>query len=300
MRAKLIYNPASRGAVGPWRQRRIERALLAGGIETEVCTAVRPGDARQYAVSARDGSCGMVLCAGGDGTINEVINGIAGSNLLLGILPMGTGNVLAWELGIPLDPLGACAVVTGGMERTIDLGRSSGGHYFSCMTGVGIDAQIVREVTPAAKGLLGSLAYLIGGIGTLIHHGLTELSIEMDGRKPPVVGYATVICNAARYGGRFRLCPAAVIDDGWFDVCILQKRDSLALLRSGISVIMNNHQRMQGISFTRARSVLVSSSQKVLVQSDGDIIGATPMGFSIAPRALRVMVPRVEGRGGAA
>lgn len=299
MRAKLIYNPASRGMVGTSRQRKIERALLDGGIELEVFTALRPGDARQHAVSARDGSCQMVITAGGDGTIHEVINGIAGSNLVLGVLPMGTGNVLAWELGIPLDPQAACGVLTGGTERVIDLGRSTDGRYFSCMAGVGIDAQVVREVTSVAKGLFGSFAYLIGGIGILIHRGLTELSIEMDGHKPPVVGYATVICNAAHYGGRFRLCPSAVIDDGLFDVCILQKRDSIALLRSGISVIMNNHRRMRGISFNRASSVLVSSPHKVLVQSDGDIIGATPIGFSIVPRALRVMVPREPAGGGA-
>ena len=295
MRAKLIYNPTSRGAVGPWRLKRIERALIDGGLDVEVCTAAQPGDARQCAVSARDGSFRMVISAGGDGTIHEVINGIAGSDLVLGILPMGTGNVLAWELGIPLDPLDACQVLTAGIERTIDLGRSTDGRYFSCMAGVGIDAQIVRDVPPLAKGLLGGFAYLLG-IGTLFHRGLTELAIEMDGRKPTVVGYATVICNSAHYGGRFRICADAVIDDGWLDVCILQKRDSLALLRSGISVIMNNHQRMENVSFTRVRSVLVSSSQKALVQSDGDIIGTTPIGFSVVPRALRVMVP--TGRGG--
>lgn len=293
MRAKLIYNPASGGAVGPGRLRKIERALAGGGIEAQVCIAVQPGDARQHSVSARDGSFRMVICAGGDGTIHEVINGIAGSDLVLGILPMGTGNVLAWELGIPLDPMAACGVLKSGRERIIDLGRSSDGRYFSCMAGVGIDAQAVRGVQRVEKGIFGGLAYMASALRTLVHRGFTELAIGMDGR-PPVVGYATVICNSAHYGGRFRLCPSAVIDDGWLDVCILQKRDSLALLRSSVSVIMNNHSRVENISFTRARMVLVSSEQKALVQTDGDIIGTTPIGISIVPRALRVMAPRED------
>ncbi len=299
MRAKLIYNPAAGRAAGASRMRKIMRSLADGGIEAEIGVVGRPGDARQFAVSARDGSFDMVICAGGDGTIHEVINGIAGSNLLLGVLPMGTGNVLAWDLDLPLDPVEACEVLKLGAERTIDLGRSSDGRYFSCMAGVGIDAQIVRDVPPLAKGILGSFAYMLSGIRTLVHHGLTELSIGMDGR-PPVLGYAAVICNSTHYGGRFKLCPSAVIDDGWLDVAILQKRDSLALLRSSLSVIMDNRPRKETISFTRARMVLVNSAQKTLVQSDGDIIGATPIGFSIAPRALRVMAPARKPGGGAA
>lgn len=294
MRAKLIYNPSSGGAVGSARLKRIRRCLADGGIDAELCTVERPGDARQFAVSARDGSFDMVVSAGGDGTIHEIINGIAGSNLLLGVLPMGTANVLAWDLGLPLDPLAACEVLKFGRERTIDLGRSSDGRYFSCMAGVGIDAQIVREVPTIAKGIFGGVAYLVSGIGTLIHHGLTELSIGMDGR-PPVVGYATVICNSTHYGGRYKLCPNAIIDDGWLDVAILQKRDSLALLRSSLSVIMDNRPHKETISFTRARMVLVSAPHRTLVQLDGDIIGTTPIGISIAPRALRVMAPAQIG-----
>ncbi|MCX6339159.1 MAG: diacylglycerol kinase family lipid kinase [Candidatus Aureabacteria bacterium] len=291
MRAKLIVNPTSGRAASAARLRRIERVLTEKGFCLETFTAVQPGEARHLACSARDGSFQMVICAGGDGTIHEVINGIAGSDLILGILPMGTGNVLAWEMEIPLDPLRACEVLTRGKVKTIDLGLTSVGRYFSCMAGVGLDAQVVREVDPTVKGFLGMFAYPIAAVRAVIHYGLPELTIDIDGQKPSLSGYSMVVCNSRHYGGRFTLCPDAAIDDGWLNVCILQKRYASVILRSGLSVLLNTHRALEGITFHRGQSVNVSSAHKVLVQSDGDIIGTTPIGFSIAPRALKVMAP---------
>jgi len=291
MRAKLILNPASGHAASAARLRRIERVLTEKGFSLETFTAVQPGEARQQAVSARDEPFQMVICAGGDGTIHEVVNGIAGSDLILGILPMGTGNVLAWEMGIPLDPLRACEVLAGGRVKTIDLGLTSVGRYFSCMAGVGLDAQVVREVDPAVKGFLGRIAYPIAAVRAVLHYDLPELIIDIDGQKPLRSGYSVVVCNSRHYGGRFMLCPEASIDDGWLDVCILQKRHASVILRSGLSVLLNNQWAVEGMTIYRGRSVNVSSSHKVLVQSDGDIIGTTPISFTIVPRALKVMAP---------
>lgn len=291
MRAKLILNPTSRRAVSAARLKKIERALTEKGFSLETCTASQPGEARQMAAGARNESFQMVICAGGDGTIHEVINGIAGSGLILGILPMGTGNVLAWELDIPFDIRKACEALATGKIRTIDLGITSVGSYFSCMAGVGLDAQVVREVDPTVKGFLGIIAYPLTAVRTVLRYGLPELTIKIDGKEPPLTGYSVVICNARHYGGRFMLCPDAVIDDGWLDVCILQEHHASAIIRSGASVVLNPHQAVEGLAFHRGRSVHVSSNRKVLVQSDGDIIGTTPIGFSIAPKALKVMAP---------
>lgn len=291
MRAMLILNPTSRRAVSSARLKKIERALTDKGFSLDTCTASRPGEAREKAAGAKDESFQMVICAGGDGTIHEVINGIAGSDLVLGILPMGTGNVLAWEMNIPLDPWKACEALATGRVRTIDLGLTSVGSYFSCMAGVGLDAQVVREVDPTMKGFLGMIAYPLAAVRTVLRYGLPELTISIDGKEPPLTGYSVVVCNARHYGGRFMLCPNAVIDDGWLDVCILQEHHASAIIRSGVSVAMNQHQAVEGWAFHRGRSVHVRSNRKVLVQSDGDIIGTTPIGFSIAPQALKVMAP---------
>jgi diacylglycerol kinase (ATP) len=291
MRAKLIFNPNSRKAVSAAGLRRIERALTENGFSLETFTTAQPGEARRLAGKAKEESFQMVVCAGGDGAIHEVVNGIAGSDLILGMLPMGTGNVLAWEMGIPLDPIKACAVLARGKVRMIDLGLTSVGSYFSCMAGVGIDAQVVREVDPTVKDFLGVAAYPITALGTVLHYDLPELAIDIDGRKPALRGYSVVVCNSRHYGGKFMLCPHAEIEDGWFDVCILQEHYAYSVIRSGISILLNDHRRAEGITFHRGRSVNVSSAHRALVQSDGDIIGTTPIGFSIVPRALRVMVP---------
>lgn len=291
MRAKLILNPMSRRAVSAAHLKKIERALTEKGFSLETCAASKPGEAREQAAGAKDGSFQMVICAGGDGTIHEAINGIAGSDLILGILPMGTGNVLAWEMNIPLDLQKACEVLSAGRVRTIDLGLTSVGSYFSCMAGVGLDAQVVREVDPAMKGFLGMIAYPLTAVRTVLRYGLPELAITIDGKEPPLAGYSVVICNSRRYGGRFMLCPHAVIDDGWLDVCILQEHHASAIIRSGLSVVLNHHEGVEGFTFHRGRSVHVSANRSVPVQSDGDIIGTTPIDFSIAPQSLRVIAP---------
>lgn len=292
MKAMLVFNPASRGAARKGVLQQIEKRLAENGIRVETCIAREPGSARRLASGAASTGRRMVIAAGGDGTIHEVINGIAGMRIALGIVPMGTGNVLAWEMGIPIHPLRACDTLSAGEARTIDLGRLSDGSYFSCMAGVGVDAQVVQELDPSMKGLLGVAAYPISGLRTVLHYGLPELSVEIDGGEPPLIGYAVAVCNARHYGGKFILCPKARIDDGWLDICILQKRDTATILKYGLRVLISGPpEGMKGIAFRRGKSVRVTSVQRVPVQSDGDIIGTTPVSFSIVPGALRVIAP---------
>ena len=210
--------------------RKIERLLGDGGYDVETAVVSAKGEVRRLAGRARDEAYDMVVCVGGDGTIRETINGIAGSETALGILPAGTGNVLAWELGIPLDPLRACRILLSGERRRMDLCKAND-TYFCCMAGVGFDAQVVKELSPSFKGLFGIVAYPISGLRTLMHYNMPELDIRIDstdGRK----GYAVVVCNSSHYGGKYKMCPEARIDDGMMNVCVLKKRDAMAILRS--------------------------------------------------------------------
>lgn len=275
--------------------RRIQHRLKDRGLSIKMFNSSNASEARLLSARAHAESFDMVICAGGDGTIHEVVNGMAESNLILGILPMGTGNVLACELGIPLNPLEACRVLSDGVVRKIDLCKADE-IYFTCMAGVGFDAQVVKELDPKVKELLGRIAYPLSGLRTLMRYGLPELRIEIDGQKAPMTGHAVVVCNSRRYGGRFRLCPEAVIDDGWMDVCILQKRDAFAILRSGLAILFNSHERVRGVNFYRAKSLHITSDKNVLVQSDGDVVGTTPVRFSIIPGAISVMAPRNKRR----
>lgn len=290
MRAKLIFNPLSRRAVSSWRLEKLEHRLKKGGLTVKTFRAIKPGEAMSLAASAKDESFDLVICAGGDGTIHRVINGLANSRIPLGILPMGTGNVLAWELDIPFNLFEACTVLASGRTRRIDLCKCNA-TYFSCMAGVGLDAQVVREINPGVKGLLGTLAYPISALRTLLHYGLPELKIKIDGENQPLLGYGIVLCNSMHYGGRYKICPNASIDDGWMDICILQKKDSYTVIRSGIAMLLEQPLRGKGLKFYRAKSVSVTSPRKVLVQADGDVVEETPVNFSIIPKALSVLVP---------
>ncbi|MDD5557873.1 MAG: diacylglycerol kinase family lipid kinase [bacterium] len=291
MHARLILNPASRGSPGRQTLADIEETLRRGGIPVETLVASGPGEARRLAADAARGGARMVICAGGDGTIHEVVNGIAGTDAVLGILPAGTGNVLAWELGIPLDLVEASRVLLDGRVRTVDLGHIAGGNYFSCMGGVGLDAQVVRDLPPAAKELLGKAAYLLSGIRSVLRCDLPALSIRTDECPEPIVGYAMVVCNARHYGGRYVVCHEAALDDGWLHACVLQRPDRRTIIHMGLRILARRRCRTEGVSFMRARTILVTSASPVLVQVDGDVCGTTPVEFSIAPGALRVMTP---------
>jgi diacylglycerol kinase (ATP) len=290
MKAKLILNPLSRRAIGSWRLSKILRVLEKRGFSVEAFRTVLPGDAHWLAANAKDESYDLVICAGGDGTINEVINGIANTDVILGLLPMGTGNVLACELRIPLNLLEACKVITSGRVREIDLCKLND-KYFSCMAGIGVDAQVVKELNPRMKGIFGKLAYPFSALRTLSHYDPPELKIEIGEGEQSITGYAAVVCNSMHYGGKYKLCPFAMIDDGWLDLCILQKRDIASIIRSGITVLSDHRLYGKGLKYYRVKSLCVSSSQEVPIQADGDIIGATPAKFSVIPKALRIMVP---------
>ncbi|MCX6357606.1 MAG: diacylglycerol kinase family lipid kinase [Candidatus Aureabacteria bacterium] len=291
MKALLIVNPDSGGAVGGRRFEKIARALSRHGIAVDIRAAERRGDARSLASRASAEAFHMVIGGGGDGTIHEIVNGIAGSSLALGILPMGTANVLARELGIPLDPMEACDVLGTGKIRSIDLIKSSEGRYFSCMAGVGFDAQVVEEMDPALKGILGGLAYPLAGLATALHYGLPELSVEIDGNTPPLIGYGVVVCNSHHYGGGFTLCPRARIDDGALDVCVLEKRAIYSIIKLSVAVLMNAPESIDGIGHYSGRTVRITAEPKVPVHMDGDVVGATPVRFDIVPGALRVVAP---------
>jgi len=269
----------------------VKQRLEAAGFRVEIFLTGRRGEARDFAAQAAAGAADMIICAGGDGTIHEVINGMAGGDLVLGLIPSGTGNVLAWELGIPRNTFRACEILASGRVKEIDLMRSSEGIYSSCMAGIGIDAQAVKDLNLALKGLLGVMAYPVSGIRTLMNYDLPEMSIEIDGKKPPYVGYAMVVCNSRHYGGRFTLCPKARIDDGLLDICILHERNRYSLLWTGMAVLLGLPGSMRSISFYRGRAVRVSTEKPVPIQVDGEASGITPVEFQVIPRSLKIMCP---------
>lgn len=245
------------------------------------------GDAGALAREAVRKGYRVVVAAGGDGTINEVVNGLAGSDVALGILPVGTMNVFATELGIPSNLQKAWNVIGAGHIRRIDLARANE-QYFVQLAGVGLDAQVVQATSANFKKNFGPLSYVIS-------------AAQIAARKPPrllvesaersVVGSFVLIGNGRFYGGPITLFKEARIDDGRLDVLVFKNLGYLDIARYLGGVIMGTHTELGDVEYFQTRKAAVRSEQAVPIEVDGEIAGVLPATFRISSRKLRVVVP---------
>ena len=260
---------------------RCAKTLRSGGISVEVLNTEHPDHATELAALAGDR---LVVAAGGDGTVNEVINGL-GKGATLGILPLGTANVLARELGLPLDAEGACERILRGEEARIDLGvatnREGVERRFACMAGIGFDAHVVRAVTPRLKRYLRSLAFAV-----------TAFKVLFEKEFPPVQvihGDTTHVTRFAIIAGDFRVTHPGLLTNGELET-ILVERVSL-LLRPDIlgSLLARRPLDRSMRSFTAKELRACAPGAYVPVQLDGEVWGSLPMSFRVEPRALEVI-----------
>ncbi|HID88010.1 MAG TPA: diacylglycerol kinase family lipid kinase [Anaerolineae bacterium] len=301
MKAQLILNPAAgyRGALRDLQQA-IEH-LEGRGWGIALRETRGRGDATTYAREAVAAGCQAVVVVGGNGTINEAVNGLAGSDVALGVLPMGTGNVWAAEIGLvpiptPLhrpDLLASARALTKGRIRRVDLGRA-GDRYFLLWAGVGIDAQVTQgvEAEPRVmKRRLGPWAYGLAGLAIAWSFVGTRATLLLDGQEVRHRVILILISNAQLYAGMMRVAAKARLDDGLLDVCCFKGHGFLSTLRHLASVVTRHHLRDPQVAYYRARRIVVRTSRPLPVQVDGDPIGATPMAFEVVPRALKVILP---------
>jgi len=290
-RLLLIINPSS----GQGRIRQA-RGLIAARLrnlgELEIVDTTGPGDAGAAAKRAVESGVDRVIVAGGDGTINEVINVIAGARVALGLIPNGTGNVLARELAIPLDdPGAACGVIESGRLISIDLGKFDT-RYFVSMAGFGFDAEVVERVEPRVKNLVGQAAYGIAAVGALLRHKPSHFVLNLDGQLYETDASLVVVANVSSYALRLRLAPDAAYDDGRLDVIIFESTgltQKITLLTEALRLILQRGP--ETVRCFRAGKIRVESQPPVLAQLDGDIAGQTPTYIEVAPSALRIIVP---------
>ncbi|MBX0328455.1 diacylglycerol kinase family lipid kinase [Oscillochloris sp. ZM17-4] len=291
MRTRLIFNPAAgnaeanegelSAAAAVWRER---------GWQVELTPTAGPSDGRRLAREAADAGYDLVVAAGGDGTINDVINGLAGSRTALATLPLGTMNVWARELRLPLQPRAAAAAMLSWQVRPIDLGRA-GDRYFLLMAGIGFDAAITAGVGADEKRRFGALAYVLRGIEQAMRVRGSRTRIQIDGRTISGRVLMVVVGNSQLYGGLVKITHRASIDDGLLDVCVIRGDNGLSALRHLIAILRRRYSHDPEIEYYRARSVHVTARPRLPVQVDGDAIGQTPMTFTVAPRALRALLP---------
>lgn len=287
MKIKLIANPAA-GSAARDRIKRAVMLLEQRGATVDVTLTGARGDAVRAAADARHQDYDRIVAAGGDGTLNEVINGLAPSAIPLAFIPLGTTNVFALETGIPFDLEQACALVLDGMSRSICLGKADG-HRFLLMAGVGFDAEVVRGVSLPLKRLVGKMAYVVSGLISLCRYRphLLEVMTEAGVRRQ---AYGVIISNGRLYGGRFVVSPSASLYNKSLSVCLLLRKTRLGLLRTMGKIATGRPLLVDEAIQLRARKIVVGGAG-VPVQVDGDYLGELPHVFQAAFGELQMVLP---------
>ena len=282
----VILNPAARSerAGGTW-----EKIQKLPAATVQMTSA--PGDARSIAEWAVGHGFSTVVAAGGDGTINEVVNGLVGSDVALGILPVGTMNVFAAELGIPSQLAKAWEIVQARNTRRVDLVRAND-QYFVQLAGVGLDAQVVQATSRTFKKNFGPLSYLISA-AQIAARTPPKLIIEHDDIREE--GSFVLIGNGRYYGGPVAFFKDARIDDGKLDVLIFKNLGYLDIARYLGTIFMGKHTGLSDVEYFQTKKAVVRSEEDVPVEVDGEAVMRLPVTFRISSRKLRVVVPVTLG-----
>jgi YegS/Rv2252/BmrU family lipid kinase len=280
----IILNPAAHSERA--QRRRAEVEALAR--DCVVCATTSTGDAELMARQGAKEGFEKIVAAGGDGTINEVVNGLAGSSAMLGVLPIGTMNVFATELGLPVNDLELCwDVIRRDATRDVDLARANE-KFFVQLAGVGLDAQVVKETSAQFKRNFGPLSYLISA-AQIAARKPPRLFIHSD-EAPIKEGSFVLIGNGRLYGGPFPFFKQALIDDGKLDVVVFKSLGYLEIIKYLQDVFFSSEIRVPEIECFQTSRLRVESEQEVPVELDGELVGNCPVEFSVQERSLRVLV----------
>lgn len=253
-----------------------------------------PGTAGDIAHKAIAAGAEFIVAAGGDGTINEVLGGVVNTEVPLGILPAGTANVLATEIGLPGSMERAATLMSECVARRIAIGRldcSSKPRYFLSMAGVGFDAHIVYDLSDGLKRHLGKAAYWVGGFSQVVRR-FPEFQVEIDGVSRDVCSFA-LISRARNYGGDFEIAQNISLLDDCFEVVLFRGRTPLPYFKYLLGMTAGRLEGMRGVSFLPAQCVRIfdPEDRRVYIQVDGESAGLLPARVSLVPDALTLLVP---------
>jgi YegS/Rv2252/BmrU family lipid kinase len=294
MRKCVIFNPTARGE----KARRFRRHLDAIASECTLKMTAAPGDARTMAKDAVAEGFEIIVAGGGDGTVNEVLNGIGDApegfeSARLGVLPLGTVNVFAREMGIPSKLESAWELIRKERESKIDLPWVEFGangnrekRYFVQLAGAGLDARAIELVKWQVKKIVGPLAYVMAGLHALLG---PPAKIGVTGKNLSSAGGLVMIGNGRLYGGEFRLFPKADLRDGLLEICVLPRVNWYTLVRCSPELLLRGVLPSSAHELFRAETVTLTSESPTPLQIDGELIGQLPATFSVERSRLRVI-----------
>lgn len=298
MNTRLIVNPTSGPVENPELLTDLAEALQTQGIQAEICTTTPDEDGEGLAADAAKAGAKLVIVAGGDGTIEAVARGLAHTQTMLGIIPLGTRNNIAASLNIPNDLTQAIQTLAEGEHGRFDMGKANN-HYFMEVVGVGLEASLFPCGDEVKEGIkknyLVALKSIFSGVKTFLQFSPHRLVLRFDGRRMRRLRTLQVnICNSPRYGVEFALAPEAKMNDGKLDVIYIDNPSKWDHLRHFFTAMRGEQLPHKRLNTYRASKIEVRSYPPLDVHADGECLGTTPVTIEVIPRALWICVPTPE------
>lgn len=298
--ACLILNPRAGVDSAPEYAETITARLRQRYGTVEVVLTAGNRDAEHAARRAAENGCKALFVGGGDGTLNEVVNGVAAvsgglARVTFGVIPLGTGNDFAAALGIPDDVEAAVEVLLAARTREVDLGAVNG-RVFANISGGGYIAEVSEAVTPQMKSIAGRLAYLVGGAQALWEFDPVgaELTAEPGGTRFAARIYAFAVCNSRMIGGGKLIAPYAVIDDGLLDVCVIDEMPALEFVALLRQVAQGTHTDDERVRYWRATRMTLDFDRSIKLNTDGEVLEGTRAEYRVLPKAARFFAGDAE------
>lgn len=292
-KAVIIANPTAGGLARD--QRSFEETLTflrQHGWQVELWLTTGPGDARMLAQRAVEQGMGAVIASGGDGTINEIIQSLVGSETALGVLPSGTVNIWAREMGIPLENVAAREILVQGQIRRVDLGRVNERHFL-LLVGIGLDGELTLLIERNPLKRLGVIGYILAALWFGPGYQGFPASLRVNGVAPVRLrALQIVIGNTQLYAGAFKFTWLARCNDGLLDLCVVYKRgllDRLVILRD---FLLRRKERRYWVHYATFKEMCIETPKPVPLQIDGEPVGHTPVTITVVPGALKVILPQ--------
>jgi diacylglycerol kinase (ATP) len=296
MKPCVIFNPVARGEKASAFRTRLESLKE----ELEFRQTTSPESARNLGRKAVEEGFETIVAVGGDGTFNEVLNGVgmvegAFDSVRLGVLPLGTANVFAKELGLPMDLEAALDVIRDGRTRSVDLALASFERegklirrYFGQLAGAGLDARAIELVNWESKKRFGVLAYVEAGLKAIVE---TQVKLTVSNGAEQLVGELVLVGNGRFYGGKFELFPTASLTDGMLHAVVFERVHWADIVRRGWGLFTQTMTQQEGIRIIRGKDLKLTSDRAARFQLEGDIVGSLPCSFQLYPQKLQMIVP---------
>lgn len=261
----------------------------------DIKTTAKRGEARTLAAEAVNQGYNHIIAGGGDGTINEVLNGIIDKDVVMGVLPMGTENVFCKAMGIPLEIKEACRHFLESKEKRIDVGVANK-HHFLMMAGIGLDAHIISDMDPELKKALGGVGFILKGVDFLVHR-IQEVyrptvKLRLNDKDELIESkfWIILVGNQSYYSGTIKLATKAKIDDGLLDILVFPFIDNETMLQQLVSAMTETHLELGEVMYYQSKDFTIETDHPIFSQADGELIDKTPLHFTVKHKALRIRI----------